>query len=201
MKKLLFVLVLAFFVLSTQNVLAYDGNFYLGFMGGTSKLDTGISSVTGTASLDEEDTALKVLVGYEFNKYASIEFHIVDLGETSFKGNAGDTLVIDGSTLVLTTNNSSIASESSAFGLSGVFSYPLHKYFSPFFKVGLQKWETEVTAKRGGTTLTVTDDGTTALLGIGAKVEITEWVGLRLEYEKQSSDINTLTAGITFAFK
>lgn len=203
MKKVLLALLVTLFLFTAQNVLAADTGWYAGVGFGQSSVDTGVSATTGTASLDEEDSALKVFGGYNFNKYAAIEFQYLDAGEASLTGNTGDTFVSGGTTFVFTANNVKIATEAVSFGVSGVFTYPAHQYFKPFVKIGLHSWELEATASSGVTSSSATTDGTDLLFGLGARADITDKVSLRVEYENldlDGDDLTVVSGGVVFNF-
>jgi len=202
MKKLTIVLAAAFLLLSGGYAFSADNGWYVGLGIGQSTIDTGVSATTGTASLDEEGTALKVFAGYEINKYIAVEAHYLDAGEASLTGNTGDTFVADGTAYVFTSNNVSINAEAISYGLSGVFTYPLHQYFAPFAKLGFQKWDIDATVSNGSSSASITDDGTGALFGVGVRADITENISVRAEFERYDidDDLDIVSASFVYRF-
>jgi OOP family OmpA-OmpF porin len=202
MKKLLILFATTMFLISASYSFAGENGWYAGLSVGQASIDTGVTATTGTASLDEEDTAFKLFAGYEINKYIAVEAYYLNAGEASLKGNNGDTFVLDGTTYAFTANNASITAEAISYGLSGVFTYPLHQYFAPFAKLGFQKWDADFTVSAGGSSLSASDDGTGALFGIGFRMDFTDNISARAEFERYDfdEDVDVITAGILYRF-
>jgi len=181
------------------------GDWYTGLGFGKSYIDSGITT-TGTATLDEGDTAWKIYGGYKYNQYLSTELSYSDLGDLlTINANNGDSFTIDGATANVAVNNAAIILDAQSIGLSAVLSYPLHKNFEPFIKAGLHRYKINVSAGVSGATLASTSDtGTDFLYGLGFNAPITENISFRTEYEVFSADsydsVSALTFGVNYKF-
>lgn len=202
MKKQVIILACVLICLIAQTAVAVENPWYLGIGAGQASLDTGVSGLTGSASLDDKDTAFKGIAGYQFNKYIAVEANYTDLGETTLKGNTGDTFNSGNNTYVFTADNVNISTDSKSYGLSAILGYPLHQYFTPFVKLGGQFWDTDATVSSDAGNADGNDDGTSFLLGAGIRADIHERVAIRAEYERYDidDDVDLLSAAILFKF-
>lgn len=202
MKKVIISTVLSLTLCSS--LMANDENkWYMGASIGQVEADTEINA--GTASLDEDDTAWKVFGGYKFNQYFATELFYTDLGESSLKGDNGDTFSTGGTNYVFTADSASIVTEAKTIGISVVASYPVHKYFEPFAKVGVHRWDIDLTV--GASTLgssSTSDDGTDIMYGVGFDIPINESFAIRAEWERYDLDEynegDFLSAGLMYRF-
>ncbi|MGD2119250.1 MAG: outer membrane beta-barrel protein [Chromatiales bacterium] len=183
---------------------AADNQWYVGIGGGWTDTDTGISSLTGTASLDEEDTGYKIFAGYNFNENIALEGFYVDLGEATLTGNNGDTFVLGGTTYAFTVNNARVSSEGTAFGVGGKFTYPFNETFNVFGKLGLAFWDIDGTVSGSGlATSSVDDDGTDAYFGVGAGLKFADSWEVRAEAERYDfggDDVDFVSLSIVKGF-
>lgn len=62
--------------------------------------------------------------------------------------------------------------------------------FNPFVKVGYHRWELNASAQSDGTIVTISDDGSDFLLGIGADTEVADSWNVRAEYTYLSYEDN-----------
>ena len=191
MKKV--ILILVCFIFLTGIAIAQETKWYFGAGYGLSDVDTGVSGLTGTATLDEEDSGFKFFGGFQFNKFVGVEIAYVDFGEAELRGNNGDTFVVDGVTYQFTASNASIDAEATAFVIETVLSLPLGdvsgndflNYLTPFLKVGVHFWDIEYSISASNlTTTTADDDGTDLVFGAGIDFNLFKNVGLRAEWER-----------------
>ncbi len=167
---------------------AAAGNWYAGLGYGLTSYDTGISSTTGTASLDEDDSGFKLFGGYNFNKNVAIELTYADLGKATLSGNPGDTFVLDG-ILFTFINAGSLEIEGSLLSLSGVFTHHFNDAFNLYGRLGLASWEADLTANvSGGPAQSASEDGTDLFFGIGAGWNFAPTWALKAEYELYTFD-------------
>ncbi len=162
--------------------------WYMGVSYGQSNVDSGINTTTSTESLDEKDGAYKIYAGFQHNKYISGELFYTDLGSVNYSDSS---------------NSTSIKSDSKSYGLSAVASFPLHKYFVPFAKVGIHKWDAKITGTSSSTSISISGDGMDPLYGLGINVPITESFSFRTEYEIYKFDNDSyklLSAGLIYKF-
>ena len=80
-------------------------------------------------------------------------------------GNNGDTFVFEGTTFQFTAT-ADITIEAESYGWGAVVFVPTGIQFSPFFKVGVQRWEAEATATSSGVTQVSVKAARTFFLGL-----------------------------------
>lgn len=180
---------------------AEQGDLHIGLDYGLSAFDTGVSAISGSANLDEEDSGFKLYFGYGLTPNIDLELHFANFGEASLTGNNGDQFTADGETFVFTADNVNITLEGQSFGLSGVISFAESKKLSPFVRLGLHRWEVDVdvNSSLGGGSLD--DDGTDIFLGFGANLKVADSVNIRGEYDYlkvDDEDIDYLSLGVLF---
>ena len=95
---------------------------YFGISYGDASTDTGITGLTGTASLDEDKKGAKLFAGFNVNDNFAIEGHYSDFGEASLSGNNGDQFVDDGVTYEFLTT-ATIKIKVKSYGLAGVYKF------------------------------------------------------------------------------
>jgi len=198
-RKLMFVLVGS--ALSFGAVAS--GDTYVGVTWGEASWDSGVSGVTGTASLDESDTGFGLIGGIELNDNVDIEAHYQDFGEVSLKGNNGDTFVYGGTTYTFTANNVNVKYEGTSYGVSGIFSQPINSQASVYGKLGLHHWDVDASATSSAGNASISDDGTDLLYGVGLGYKISEDTALRLDLtriEFGDEDVDYVGAGVTRSF-
>lgn len=190
-------------LLLSTSIMADENKWYMGANIGQNKADSGIDA--GTASLDEKDTAWKVYGGYNFSQYFALEMFYADLGEMSLKGNNGDTFSLGGTSYSFIANNASVVTDAQSFGLNVVGSYPLHKYFEPFAKIGLHRYDIESTVSGSNlSTTSVSDDGTDIIYGLGFKIPVGKKVSFVAEWERfefnEDRESDFLSMGLIYKF-
>lgn len=197
-------------LLSSSLFASEENKFYAGFNIGKAEANTTVN--IGTATLDEKDTAWKVYSGYKFNNYFSAELFYADLGEGSLSGNNGDTFTYSGTTYNFIVDGASIATESKSLGLNFVASYPINKYFEPFAKIGIHRWDVDMSV--GASTIptsSASDKGTDLVYGAGFDIPISKNLMFRAEWErfemdpslqgiKTMEEIEFLSVGIAYKF-
>ncbi len=199
MKKLfLFITTVSLMLIFNLSSVSAEGtNFYLGAGYGASDSDTEISGLTGTASLDEEDSGFKLFAGYQFNEYIGIEIGYTDLGEIELKGNNGDTFSLDGITYTFSANSTTVSVETYVIPISAVLSLPLEKisgldylkYITPFAKLGGFYWEQEAEVASSALNRTYADeDGFDFFFGLGLSINFHENFAVRGEWERFNGD-------------
>ena len=194
MKKIVLVFVLT--MLSAQVANAANG-YYAGVSAGQSKVSDFCDGVPGGVSCNDSDTGWKVFGGYQATENFGIEVSWVDFGEAILDVTpAGFPLTVTG--------------EASGFGVVGTGMLPVSERFGLFGKVGVFRWDLEVRADVFGQSAAVEDDGIGLTYGFGAKVKVTENVGIRVEWEQfpdvgnndttGEDDLSLLSAGVVLSF-
>jgi len=196
MKKLyLHVAVAALMVLPAGSALAAQTmnnmvGIYGGFGFGRAESEDFCENVSGNTfgACDDSDNAWKLFAGYQFTPNWGLEAGYVDLGETIFTSGLNKT-----------------TQESSALSLAVVGTAEYTDQFDVFAKVGAFRWDMDTRATLADQA--ENDDGTSLLLGIGAKYHFTDYFGMQAEWEWYQdigerekiggkSDINMLSIGL-----
>jgi OOP family OmpA-OmpF porin len=184
-KKGFAVLGLASAMLVAGPALAQDTGFYAGIHIGMSDLGGACNGVPGGVSCDEEDSAWKILGGYQFNKNLAVELGYANLGEASASG-AGVTANV----------------EVTAWDLVAVGSLPLMDRLSGYGKLGLFKADAELTSNVG-----VSDDDseTGITFGLGLRYDFTRNLGVRAEWQRYQEvgddlDVDVMSVGVIWKF-
>lgn len=131
---------------------AEDG-FYIGGGAGQASVDE--------SQYDDEDTALSVFGGYQFNRHFAIEGGYADLGEIE-PGEGAATL------------------EADSFHVAAVGMLPVTDAFAFYGKAGLHRWD----ADTGLALLNGEDSGTDPVYGIGAQYRFNERFALRVDLSR-----------------
>ncbi|MDA8631812.1 outer membrane beta-barrel protein [Litoricolaceae bacterium] len=161
-----------------------ESQMYISTTAYAGTLDTGISSVTG-GSLDEDDTAFSINLGYYVSPKLAIEGFYIDGGEASLKGDNGDTFVLDGTTYTFTANNVVIKSEFTAWGLNAKYDFAKTENLTVYGKAGFASWEADFTVAASSVSSTLAkDDGTDSVFALGVDYSLSDNVLVRTEYNK-----------------
>ncbi len=193
----IFLTIITLFLTFHASSFAQDTKWYLGAGYGASKNDTGVTSLTGTASLDEDDSGFKIFGGFQFNKFFGVEVGYIDLGEAELKGNTGDTFVSGGTTYQFLVDGVTVTAEGFSIPVFAVFSLPMDtatgvdffKYFTPFAKIGFHYWENDFTVTSSSlSTETGDDDGTDLAFGLGLNINLTRNFSIRGEWERLNTE-------------
>lgn len=118
---------------------------------------------------EEDESAAKVFALVKFNEYIGIEAAYIDFDEA---GN--DTLSFD----------------PKGKALDLVFELPVNEAFSVYAKGGKMWWEADANLETEAFVLSDDYDGDETFWGVGAKFRLTEFLDLRLEYERFNFEIS-----------
>jgi opacity protein-like surface antigen len=131
-----------------------------------------------TCELDEEDFSIKLMGGYQFNPYISLEFGFSDWGEVDVKQAATSADVV-------------------AFNANGIYAaampeLPLGEHFSIFAELGMAFINTEVVVEEFGPLNAFlgtggSDDVWAPIWGLGVAGHLTHWT-FRLQWERIDPD-------------
>lgn len=157
-----------------------DSGFYIGAGVGQGSVDGDIDGGEGVVSFDGDDTAYKLIAGYNFGIIPLIdlaaEIEYVDFGKPDDGGVEVD------------------ASAIAAFGLVGVNIGPI----GVFGKVGMASWDADASSTLGS----ASDDGTDPAYGAGLRFQIASFQ-IRAEYEYfdvDEADADLLSASLLYTF-
>ena len=160
----------------------------------------------GGSSFDEKDSAFKIGVGVQLNRYVAIEFQYLDLGEISHKAQGVGTF--NGRTGSMKTT-----ADTDGFGANLVGTLPFDR-FKLFGKLGYHKLKTDVKASvsindpfQGAVRVSESDDTTewVTSFGVGASYAFTPQVELAAEFERYQDvadeyDVDMASIGLRYNF-
>jgi len=183
--------------------IAADANFYMGLGFTKTEIDTGVSALTGTASLDEDDTGYKLFAGTNIDKNIFVEAHYADLGKATLKGNNGDRFNFEGSTYQFTANNVSISAEGETYGLAFGYKFLVSEELVPYVKLGVHNWEMNSSITSSAGSVSLNEDGTDEFYGFGAEYKLSDQVSIRGEFERfkfDSEDVDSMNLSVISKF-
>ncbi len=146
------------------------------YFGGTIGPSEGKSYCSGESNCEDEDTAWKIFTGYKITNNLSAEGAFVNLGDMHKSGENSDV---------------------SAFTATAVGSLPINQQFDIFGKIGAMRWSSDNTESK--------ESGYGVTYGIGAKMNLSDTMKLRAEWEKfpgvetsgsEETDMNMLSVGV-----
>lgn len=171
--------------------LAQDTGFYAGIHIGQASAKDGCEGAGALGvSCDDEDTAFKILGGYQFNKNFAVELGYTDFGEVSGGGAVGN-----------------FSTEATAFELVAVGMMPLADRFSVYGKIGM--YRADVDASGTGIFGSVSESNTDLTFAVGVRYDFTRNLGVRAEWQKyqdvgggdiSESDVDVLSVGVIWKF-
>ena len=179
-------IILMFFSLIIFSVSAKAEGFYVGFLTGSSNIDSGVTAVNG-ATLDEDGSASSFFFGKRINNNLSIEGFYTDLGEASLTGDNGDTFVVEGTTYQFITS-ATLAVSSTTLGLAAKYDFDINEKSKFFVKAGFHNWETDLKISVGTASASLTTDGSDTMYGLGAEYKLNEQFSLIAGYDNYKID-------------
>jgi OOP family OmpA-OmpF porin len=163
-----FVFIAACLVCPSQSALAEDSGIYMGagFANGKLTACTNTTSSCDTFSRNAEESGhLRLIGGYDFNKYFGIEAGLSGLGSYKVQDSAG-------------VNVGTVKASAVTLAAKGGYVFP--KGFSVFGKLGLASVNTKYTADPGPLTINTNQNSTGLVMGLGGQYNINDMVGFRL---------------------
>ena len=159
-----------------------SGNFYKKvnpfYVGATLGLTSSKANINTTGySVDKTENGVKAFIGYQYNKFLSIEGFVANLGGGSAS-----------KTISSITYDFSVSTKT--VGLAGVAIYPMHEMFNPFIKIGVHRWNsktnTTVTniSTKASMSVSKKHSGSDILYGFGFNSNLAEDVAVRVEWER-----------------
>ena len=199
-----------------KRVASISDNYYFGFGLMETEVESGISGLTGTASLDEKDWGQKLFAGINLNEYLDLEFAFNKFGETILSCNNNDTFVTDGkynqgansagTTLACGADNRSINihSNSLSAALKPKFDVAVNNDLdvSVFGTIGFTQWDQSETTLTVSSSTSVYDySGHDPFYGIGVTAQQND-LSFSLEYQDYDMyyDAKSITGAISYKF-
>ena len=170
-----------------------DKGWYLGATFGQSSMD--LEDCGGGVDCDDEDTAWRILGGYQVNRNFAIEvgYHELGTATQSIPGLA---------TLDFKAN---------AFELLAVGMLPINNQFSLYGKAGIYRGEVKATLNVLGSSDSLKETNTDLTFGFGAQFNVTRELGLRAEWQRYTSmgdnatigesDVDVMSLGLVYRFQ
>ena len=135
-------------------------------------------SSTDLDGVDDRETGAGLFVGYQFNETFGLEFGYNRLADVDNAFGSGVNVKLN------------------QMALSGIATLPLSNGFSVFGRLGYNRLE----VKASGFGSSAADDDTGAVYGVGLGYAFSPTIGARVEYQKPSSDSDSINAAIVFKF-
>lgn len=178
-------------------------SFYVGASVGQSNFDVDVDDLdlSSNGDYDDSDTSFKVLAGYNFNQYFSIEVSYADFGQIAVTDNYSESGV---------TAAYGMTAELTGLTASIIAAYPLSEKVKIFAKAGSNSWDVDTTVKATITTPqynetfneSETSDGSDTFVGFGLSYKF-ESFSIRAEYELydvEDTDLDMLSLGLIYSF-
>jgi len=159
---------------------------YVGFGVGTASYHVDLA---GGGSYDDNGTGIKLYSGYAFNRYFAAEFDVYNFAEASVGA--------------VETSPGNFASGSASMNGAAVYAvgvYPLSKTVSLMAKLGMLRWDADLTVNND----TASNDGTDTAYGLAASYAFTRELLLVAEWESFNTDnpeVSLISAGFRFNFR
>jgi OOP family OmpA-OmpF porin len=197
----------ALFVLSTGVAFAATPHPYAGAGYGTTDMDSGVSGLTGSASVDEKDNGYRVFGGMDFGNNFSAEVAYSRWDNAAIlDANAGDMFRFDGTTYQVLANGAKIDLDGYSVALSGRYTFPLTNQFGIFAKAGLHSWKFDTTTSAPGLgSFRDSFSGTDLLYGGGAGFKLTPHLSADVQYERYDlseglNHLDMITGNLAYHF-
>jgi len=177
---------LAVALLSLSSVALADTGFYLGggfgrtsyeVDGAALQAENASLGLTNTTSVDDTDSGVKIVAGFQFNENLAMEVGFVDLGEAKITS----TVTAPGQATDV------LRAEASAVFFDMVGTAPLNRDFALIGRVGLASTRLEVSESCSGVLVCVGSDeeqDVNLKFGFGGQISFSRNVALRAEWER-----------------
>jgi hypothetical protein len=186
---------------------------------GMMKLSTEeFDSVKGTSgvTIDDEDTAINFMVGYQVDKNLSVEVGIIEKSEMSVSFAGGESGTLNGKSYSISGVVTATGKTDASKMLGVKYASSVNDNFDVYGKAGMLFWDIEgVVSAAGtltydGTTYTgsgsatyYTNDGSDPYYGIGASYKVNDTTSINADYlkmEVDDGDVDGLNLAVAFDF-
>ena len=181
-----------------------DGHWYAGVSAGLAEAnDIGFRDIDDgsalSSSVSNDDTGWKLFGGYAYNRYISLEFAYIDLGEVSIDATS------DGNGVAFAPGSVKAAIESSGFSMAVVAAMPVNDKIELHAKLGYFAWSADQSLRNSAFDPVATSiDGSDPSIGLGASYRLSDKYSIRVEYEKFTDidevDGSLLSIGLSASF-
>lgn len=176
---------------------------YIGLGYGRSSADTGLKSIV-SGNLDKKDKSWKIFGGFNVNEHISLEASYNKLGKTGLTLDPGGSVKIASETLTNTgTTSLKIGTDTKSYGVAAILGKTMGR-FRPFVKLGLHRWNTDLTGTSGlNASVSGDESGTDLFYGLGVEWAASKAVGVQLEYESYDvggPDVDVVGVALRYSF-
>mgnify|MGYP001188101838 CR=1 FL=1 len=190
-------------------------NYYFGFGFIKTEIDSGISSLTGTATLDEDDWGERLYAGINLFENLDLEFAFNKFGVAVLSGNTSDTFISDGrfkkhnsapgSTWTINVNqySTNIHSNSVSAAIKPKYNFTINNDLEVGIsgQIGITGWDQSETHLTAGSDTSVYDySGYDGFYGIGVTAQ-TKALSFSLEYHDYDMFYDAKAVGLSISYK
>jgi OOP family OmpA-OmpF porin len=159
-----------------QPKLRMDSGFYIGGAAGRARASGGC-----VGACDDRDTTYHAFAGYQFNRFFAAEAGYADFGSITRSG------TIFGGTAAARV-------DTTAWEVAALAMAPISDRFSLYAKLGMYHYSSDAVVT--GAVVGNTDaNGTEYTIGLGAQYSITDYIGLRFEWQRYN-DVGSGVQGL-----
>ncbi len=176
---------------------------YMGLGYGRSSADTGLKGIVD-GNLDKKDKSWKIFGGFNVNEHISLEASYNKLGKTGLTLAPGGSVRVASETLTNTgTTPLKIGTDTKSFGVAAKLGRNMGR-FRPFVKLGLHRWNTDLTGTAGlNASVSGDESGTDLFYSLGVEWAASKAVGVQFEYESYDiggPDVDVLGVALRYSF-
>lgn len=179
-----------------------DAGFYIVASVGQAKIKDACRRLTHggfVGSCDDKNTAWKIFGGYQFDRNFGVEGGYTNIGKATATGTIG-------------ARAGSGKAEAKGFELLYVGTLPINEQFAVYGKLGLFRWDFDMSATGRRESGTIGDKVTNLTLGVGLKYNLTKDLAARLEFQRYAGvgvgdnaitgqlSVNVSSLGLQFKF-
>jgi OOP family OmpA-OmpF porin len=187
---------------------AWEPGPYLGFAFGGTSYDLSVSDyndgnlIGNSNSVDDSDTGYKLFGGYRITPNIGAEFYYANLGDSSFRGDAGAQVDhwCEGPV--------SSEVEVDGFGASLIGNVPVGRDFNIYGKFGIFAWDWDARESDSCGTFRDSESDTELAFGAGVSYQINYLTSVHLEWERYKNildsfsgefDVDFFSLGLSFS--
>ena len=176
-------------------------SWYFGAGAGEAESDDGLSELDDgsliSGSVDDSDTGTKFFAGFRFSEKVAVEVALVDLGETSIDATS------NGSGFLFAAGPASAEVDVDGINIALVGIWPVGEKVDVIGKLGFFAWDADASASNSAFgSVSIDDDGTDPMFGVGGQFRVGKKVGIRVEFERFADvfdvDVDLLSVSIFF---
>lgn len=186
-----FIIFIALLSFSFNTYASSLDDFSFGVIFSDNEVRTDVSSLTGTATLDEDDTGYGIYLKFKLSDNFNITTFYHDFGEAVLSGNNGDQFSYSGSTYEFQTT-ASFSLEAETFGIGLEYMIDLIEGLSLTPKFGVHSWDSDIKVASSVLNGTIADDDAIIdiFYGVGISGLVNESFRVNASYDVYDFDLN-----------